>query len=217
MSGGVGRQLKAAAVFMIIFAFLLTSFAGTTAGRASARASLLAFTTTAPNNWALPGANTTGTVTKFVVDQLGWNATKTYGNVGIGDGSVRALNMASNKDDINYTEKNYMAGDVTAAPWDPARIINISTPAANKTVSDEGDNDSGTASGNAGLVSFGDIGGNNALKDPFHSILFGRPVDDLMYEHPHAIQSNMYSRLVGLRVPGGSFANVGMRTIGYGY
>lgn len=226
MSGGVGRQLKAAAVFLMIFAFLLAAFTGTTAGKASARASLRAYTTTSPNSWEPQGFNVTGTAAKSVVDYMGWNVSRTFGNVGIGDGSVRALNMSSNVNDINYTDKNYMAGDVTAAPWDPTRIKDFSMPKANETANETySDNYNNTTSGgtskqeasNASHVSFGNISGNIALRDPFHPILFGRPIDDLMYEHPHAIQSNVYSRLVGLRMPGGNCANVGMRALGYGY
>ncbi len=227
MSCGVGRQLKASAVFLIILAFLLAAFAGLASGKASARASLRAYMTAGPGTWELQGFNVTGTAAKFVVDQMGWNVTKTFGNVGIGNGSVRALNMLSNKDDINYTENNYMAGDVAAAPLDPTRIKGFSMPEVNipeynnttttsKNISEAEVNTEREAN-NSGQVSFGEIGGNMALNDPFHSILFGRPVDDLLYEHPHAISANMYSRLVGLRVPGGAYANVGMRAIGYGY
>jgi hypothetical protein len=243
MSGGIGRQLKAATVFLMIFAFLLMAFTGMTAGKAGARASQRAYMTVGPNTWEPMGFNATGTATRFIVDHMGWNVSRTFGNVGIGDGSVRALNMLSNINDINYTDKNFMAGDVTAAPWDPTRIKNFSMPEVNvseynktsKNVSKAeanmepkdivSDNNVESTPENIGKqeannttgISFGEIGGNIALNDPFHSILFGRPVGDLLYEHPHAISANMYSRLVGLRMPGGSYANVGMRAIGYGF
>jgi hypothetical protein len=244
MSGGIGRQLKAAAMFLMIFVFLLAAFTGTTAGKASARASQRAYMTTSPNSWEPEGFNVTGTAAKSVVDHMGWNVSRTFGNVGIGDGSVRAFNMSSNVNDINYTDKYFMAGDVTAAPWDPTRIKDFSMPEVNipeynnttltsKNTSEaeanlepkdivSDNNAESTSKGEqeankTGEVSFGEIGGNIALNDPFHSILFGRPIGDLLYEHPHGISANMYSRLVGLRVPGGSYANVGMRAIGYGY
>jgi len=244
MSGGIGRQLKAAAMFLMIIALLLMAFTGLAAGKASARASQRAYMTAGPNTWEMMGFNVTGTAAKFVVDHLGWNVSKTFGNVGIGDGSVQALNMSSNINDINYTDKNFMAGDVTTAPWDPTRITDFSIPkesvpeynqTPSKNISEAGaksepediisDNITESTLGNKGEqeanisaeVSFGEISGKMALNDPFHSVLFGRPVGDLLYEHPHAISANMYSRLVGLRVPGGSYANVGMRAIGYGY
>jgi hypothetical protein len=234
MSGGVGRQLKAAAVFLFIFAFLLVALAGVAAGKASARASQRAYVTQSPNGWEPMGFNTTGTVEKFIVDHMGVNVSKAFGNVGIGDGSVRALNMSSNINDINYTDKNYMAGDISTAPWDPTRITDFSIPkeeqpehdhehgnasAATKNVSEAAETISkGEQEANkTEEVSFGTIGGNIALNDPYHTILLGRPVGDLLYEHPHGILANMYARLVGLRVPGGSTANIGMRAIGYGY
>jgi hypothetical protein len=219
MYGGVGRQFKAAALLLVVSAFLLAMFIGTTADRASARASLRAYMTTGPNTWEPMGFNVTGTAARFVVDNMGWNVSKTFGNVGIGDGSVRALNTLSNKDDINYTNNNFIAGDVTTAPWDLTRIKKFSEPEVNiteynnTTSASKGEQEENTTS----KVSFGEISGNIALNDPFHSILVGRPVDDLLYEHPHAISANMYSRLVGLRMPGGAYANVGMRTIGYGF
>ncbi len=215
MSGGVGRQLKAAAAFLIVFAFLLAAFAGLSADKAGARASQRAYMTAGPNTWEFMGFNATGTAAKFIVDHQGWNVSRTFGNVGIGDGSVRALNMSSNVNDINYTEKNFMAGDISSAPWDPARITDYSVseeniPDRNASTTNE------TLSKNTSKSS-GKIGMSTTIGDPFHTMLLGRPVNDLLYEHPHAISANMYARLVGISMPGGRCANVGMRAIGYGY
>ncbi|HTX43818.1 MAG TPA: hypothetical protein VMC61_03755 [Methanocella sp.] len=215
------------------------------AGHASARASQKAYMTAGPNTWEFMGFNATGTVGKYIVDHQGWNVSRTFGNVGIGDGSVRALNLSSNMNDINYTEQNFMAGDVSTAPWDPTRITDFSTPeeghcyfprgcfphatglknipeagAGSKQENIVSDNETATTSkgeqeaNKTAEVSFS---GNMALRDPFHTMLLGRPVGDLLYEHPHAITANMYARLVGLRMPGGAIANIGMRAIGYGY
>lgn len=58
--------------------------------------------------------------------------------------------------------------------------------------------------------------GGMALNDPYHSILMGRPVNDLMYEDPLAVSVTAYGRLVGFQLPGGC-VNVGIRCLGYGY
>jgi hypothetical protein len=192
MSDGIGRQLRAAAVYLVIFAFLLVAFTGVAAGKASARASLRGYLTASPGTWQPQGFNVTGTAVNFVIGQLGWDVIKTFGNVGIGDGSVRALNLSSNINDINYTEENYMAGDVTAAPWDPTRIKDFSVqeveaPEHDNTTSkniSEAEVKTEHENNNSAQVRLGEIGGNIALNDPFHSILFGRPVGDLLYEHP---------------------------------
>lgn len=55
------------------------------------------------------------------------------------------------------------------------------------------------------------------MNDPYHSILIGKPVDDLMYEYPLSPAISCYGRLVGLPMPGGAPANVGIRSLGYGY
>ncbi len=237
MRGGIGRRLEAVAIFLAIFAVFFVAFAGVAPGEAGARASLRAYMTTGPNTWEMMGFNATGTAASFIVDHQGWNVSRTFGNVGIGDGSARALNMSSNVNDIGYTEKYFMAGDVSMAPWDPSRITDYSvskenlpeeTPRENTTKSVAGQEQKDIAGEGAvpkkevagnktSEVSFGETARNMALNDPFHTILLGRPVGDVWYEHPHAISANMYARLIGVRVPGGSVANVGMRAIGYGF
>lgn len=248
MSGGIGRQLTAAAFFIVITALLLTAYAGMTSVKADARASLRAYTTTSPNSWEPMGFNVSGTAIKTVIDNLGWNVTKTVGNVGIGNGSIGAFKMVSNLKDVNYTDKNFMAGDVSTAPWDPARLSNRIVPESNATSANNtteasnktsnvtnGENSAANAGiGNLTLTAPGKAandsngssdnatatevaGARMALDDPYHSILFGRPADDLMYEYPHALQTSMYARLVGLRMPCGSCMSIGMRTLGYGY
>jgi hypothetical protein len=63
----------------------------------------------------------------------------------------------------------------------------------------------------------GGVSFNRPLNDPYHPILMGRPVDDLLYEYPLATSINMYARLLGLRMPGGSCLNMGVKCLGYGY
>lgn len=234
MRCGIGRRLKAAAVFLLIFAFLIATFSGAAPARASARVSLVAYLTASPNAWEPMGFNATGTATKFVVDHQGWNVSRTFGNVGIGDGSPQALNLTSNVNDIDYKDK-FMAADISTTPWDPSHIKDFSVgeaPEANASSSEPETNadQKDIVSGNGGEEGTGEggeqgadtagevsIGRTPALSDPYHSILLGRPSADLLYQHPHAISANMYSRLVGLHIPGGSVANIGMRSIGYGY
>jgi hypothetical protein len=253
MSGGLGHRLKAIAIFSVLASLLLIAFTGISAIKADARASLRGYSTTTPESWEPMGFNVTGTAVKTVVDNLGWNVTKMYGNVGIGDGSTRAIDMVSNKKDVNFTDHYLMAGDVTTAPWDPSRLSIFNPPESEVKGANNTTNASGTSenvsNGQANVINTGagnitltiprkaidmnnntSAGENNvtmaateeargaiALNDPYHSILFGRPVDDLMYEHPHALQACPYFRLTGLRVPDGSVADIGMRVVGYGY
>lgn len=273
------RRLQAPAIlFTVLFLAWLISFQATPA---EARANLTAYTTTPPNTWEMKGFNVTGSAPWFIINTLGYNYTKTLGNVGIGNGSLRALNGTGNRV-INYTEAYTIAGDVSMAPFDLSRLTtvsvsginvdtgtesNLSTPefeseiaSRNRTspssriqahmfntsdpppfrqsTSNEplcGDytctttyrmlpqkdsaNQPASALEKGGneTLSPGQIGGNIPLNDPYHSILLGRPVDDMMYEHPHGIATNAYGRLTGLQLPGGGVANVALRCLGYGY
>jgi hypothetical protein len=118
------------------------------------------------------------------------------GNVGLGDGSVSFLNATSNRD-INYTDSYIMAGDISTAPMDMGRLSNFQD-----------------AVGDIRAVT---PGSSVALNDPYHSILIGRPVDDMMYQYPLTPTISAYGRLVGLPLPGGQRANIGIRSLSYGY
>ncbi len=258
--------MKTIAIALFITAMLLAVFAGASANKAEARASLRGNLLTPPGSWEPLGFNVSGTAADFVVAGMGWNATRIGGNVGIGNGSIGALNAASNKKELDFTTDQYfMSGDVTSAPWDAARLnneseppateagdnetaVNNTTAASNEPVSAEnspyqvvntsvgnitlttprndidvntdepaGDNNTASEPVSAPPSNTGNIGRPMELNDPYHSLLLGRPVNDLMYEAPLAIQGSMYFRLVGLRVPGGTTANIGMRTLSYGY
>jgi hypothetical protein len=206
------------------------------------------------------GYNLTGTAPWLDVQTIGWNAVKIMGNVGIGDGSVRALNATSNPN-INYTGAYLMAADVSMAPLDPSRMTGYGLPAAaanqtnksaEKNVSTS--NDTSTIPNNShALVSIPAIdrlhfddnlsglnnetkgnytgeqkanitsqigppgAGTMVLNDPYHSILMGRPVDDLLYEDPLILPITTYARLVGFRLPNGCCVNIGTRCLSYGY
>lgn len=278
---GIGpySHLKAPAIiFFVVFISWIISFQ---APAAEARANLTAYTTTPPNTWEMKGFNTTGSAPWFIVNTLGFNYTKTLGNVGVGNGSLRALNATGNRV-INYTEQYTIAGDVSMAPFDPARLTTVSVSGVNVETGTETnisvpEFESETAShnrtsplsriqahlsntsdqqlfqqsssneplcgdypctttyrvlpkkdsanqparalekGNNTTLAPGQIGGNVPLNDPYHSILLGRPIDDMLYEHPHGIATNAYGRLTGLQLPGGGIVNVGLRCLGYGY
>ena len=271
----------------------LTVFAGTQQVKVEARANLTAYLSVPPTDWEPEGYNTTGTAPYYIVHTLGWTPTSMMGNVGIGDGSERALNNSSNQD-VNYTANNFMAADISMAPWDSGRLTSApplyATPAVenqtNQTTSAENNttgtsttsnstavtNNTSTSStipsiphiGNINLVMpgtnnaalnmlqkisfdnntslsgnesegnvsentstseannttssvFNNLGPNVPLNDAYHPILMGRPVDDLLYEYPLSTSITMYARLVGLPMPCGSCANIGIRCLGYGY
>ncbi len=85
-----------------------------------------------------------------------------------------------------------------------------------KNVTEAPNNTSISTVNNIVPASAGTTGGMT-LNDPYHSILMGRPIDDLMYEDPLAISITAYGRLVGFQLPGGNCANIGIRCLGYGY
>lgn len=233
MGGGIGQMLRSASLALFVVLLLLTMLTCMQAGKAYARANLATYMTLQPNSWEMSGYNVNGTAAKLTVDTIGWNATKMIGNVGLGDGSVSALKQTSNKA-VNFSENNYMAGDVSETPWDPGRINNLNTMISSsnennsaKSIDSKTDNTDINSSApdnktvetekNASENVTGSNMGNIALNDVYHAILMGRPTDDLLYEDPRVITGTVYSRFIGLRMPGGGCLNIGMRTLGYGY
>lgn len=275
------RRLKAPAILFIVF--LLAWLIAFHSPLADARANFTAYTTTPPNTWEMKGFNVTGSAPWFIINTLGYNYTKTLGNVGLGNGSLRALNASGNRV-IDYTEEYTMAGDVSTAPFDPSRLTTVSVSGVNVETGTESnlsvpefENETGRTrpepslnssrikpymtnltgpdlirprasneplcgdypctitnrvlpkrddtdqpasaleKGDNATVSFGTTGGTIPLNDPYHSILLGRPIDDMIYQHPHGIATNAYGRLMGLPLPGGAYANIALRCLGYGY
>ncbi|HTY90192.1 MAG TPA: hypothetical protein VMC84_03360 [Methanocella sp.] len=233
------RRLKAPAILFTVL--LLAWLISVQAQPADARANLTAYTTATPNSWQMKGFNVSGTAPQFIRDTYGWNDSKMLGNVGLGNGSLNDLNASSNRV-IDYNEQYSMAADISEAPFNKSRLTSVSLngtglePGYKSNVSEaryEGqenntirltsmDEDLGQpesapdkATGQeAAQVA---IGENIPLNDPYHTFLIGRPVDDMIYEHPHGIATNAYGRLMGLPLPGGSSANIGIRLLGYGY
>ncbi len=180
-------------------------YGGLWSGKAEAYANITAFRTVPPNSWEPMGYNVTGTAPYFITHTLNWSNTRVMGNLGIGDGSLWTLAGASNRD-VNYTDNYFMAADISMAPWDPGRLASVSTVASTAD---------GQTAGN--VTAPAGVSFNRALNDPYHPILMGRPVDDLLYEYPVATSINMYARLMGLRMPSGACANMGIKCLGYGY
>lgn len=231
---GIGpfRHLKAPAiVFTVVFLAWLLSLQ---AAPAEARANLTAYTTSGPNTWQMKGFNVSGSAPLFIRDTLGWNSTNMLGNVGLGNGSLDSLNATGNRV-IDYSADYTMAADVSTAPYDPSRLTTVSISGAGVEPGyaeniTEPEFESETGRNNATSVAAslnGDVpAGDHAdakgegsipLNDPYHTFLLGRPLGDMIYQHPHGIATNAYGRLMGLQLPGGACANIAIRAIGYGY
>lgn len=187
MSDNTGARLRTIAVAFILMGIFIPALVATQPEMADARANLTAYENVPPTGWEPKGYNVNGSAPWLAVNTVGWNAVKIMGNVGLGNGSVRYLDANGNRDH-HYADTYYMAGDISTAP------IDIGCPGS-----------SGADTHRA------------ALNDPYHSILIGRPVDDLMYQYPLTPAITTYGRLAGLPMPGGSYANIGLRCLSYGY
>lgn len=218
MGANIGCQLKAIAMIFTLMVFSSAMFTGMQAEKAEANANLTAYKTVPPNSWEPMGYNMTGTAPYFITHTLNWSNTRIMGNVGIGDGSVRTLNDTSNRE-VNYTDNNFMAADISMAPWDPGRLTALNPLAGTTNATQAVVNETGNATNETvgNVTESSGINFNRPLSDPYHPILMGRPVDDLLYEYPLATPINMYARLLGLRMPGGSCLNMGVKCLGYGY
>ena len=221
MGVSIGCRLKAIAIIIMSMALLLALLTGLQAWKAEANANLTAYRTVPPNSWEPMLYNVTGTAPYFITHTLNWSNTRIAGNLGIGDGSMGTLNALSNRD-VKYTDNNFMAADISMAPWDPGRVTALSTAAgaidtANATPAGGNETTNSTPTVVNSVAPATGISFNRPLSDPYHPILMGRPVDDLLYEYPTVTSINMYARLVGLRMPCGACANMGIKCLGYGY
>jgi len=230
MSGSDGHMLRSASCILLLIVLLMAVMTGMQAGKAYARASLATYVSNAPGVWEPIGYNVNGTAVKLAVDVLGWNSTRIMGNVGLGDGSVSALKRMSYSN-VEFGLTNFMAADVSEAPWDPERVAYLNRKSlesganlSTKSISDSTDKaGEGTSISDANKSEpssdsgTGMVSNPMALNDPYHAILFGRPIDDLLYEKPLAIPGTAYLRLVGLQMPGGGCLNIGMKTLATGY
>jgi len=109
---------RVAAAFFTIALLLGTLFMMTAFVRVDARIDIGDIAGMGPNQYELIGADVDGSATKYVVDTLGWNATRVIGNVGIGDGSVAIFDLYS-PDEVDYPDDAFMCGDVSMQPWTP--------------------------------------------------------------------------------------------------
>ncbi|HUL61724.1 MAG TPA: hypothetical protein VLT35_01575 [Methanocella sp.] len=198
-----------------------------------------------PNQYNLPGAKVNGSATKFVVDTLGWNATRIDGNVGIGDGSVALFDLWR-PDEVDYPDDAFMCGDISMQPWTPVLKMpgNVTPAEANATenATEAGRLPEVNATGaegpnNASQYRFqladqgadtdvemapespenAETEGVSPIYAAYHPIQYLRPVQDIMYEHPLATPGTAYCELLGFTTPSGVPVNVGMKCTGYGY
>ncbi len=120
----------------------------------------------------------------------------------------------------NATQKNVSASGTASAQDNSSALLKI--PGIQKLEYPDGalaepKNTSTPEAKNVSQADTGNAGRTIALNDQYHSLLLGRPVDDLMYEYPLAPSVSAYFKLVGVPMPGGNCAQFSMKCIGYGY
>ncbi len=147
--------------------------------------------TSTPLATALAAANATGAT----------NASTTQTNATTHDNTTTARGNASRTMlKLPGINKLDLDNNFSSAP------NNTSNESANITVA------------NTSRIYLGNKLSNMPLNDPYHSILLGRPVDDLVYEYPLAPTISAYFKLVGVPMPcGGGCASFTMKCLGYGY
>jgi hypothetical protein len=117
MGGVVGGAWRPVLAVLAAIAVVTIACAGPLTGKAEGRADLQNYLK-GPNLFYPARHDVNGTSTKFVIDTIGWNATRIAGNVGIGNGSVRTFDQTSTFD-VEYPENAFMCGDVSTQPWIP--------------------------------------------------------------------------------------------------
>lgn len=117
MGGAVGIALKPVLAVCVAIAIVTIACIGPLSGKAAARANIQDYLK-GPNLFYPRFHDVNGSSTKFVIDTVGWNATRIAGNVGIGDGSVKTFDQTSTFD-VEYPENEFMCGDVSTQPWVP--------------------------------------------------------------------------------------------------
>lgn len=148
MVGKAGGLLRIA-VAVFIAAVIVAGCAGVLAGKSAARANINDYLSKGPNDFYPAGHDLNGSMTKQVIDVLGWNSTRIDGNLGIGNGSVSIFDIASTRD-VEYPEKGFMCGDVSSEPWQPGRK-NIAENVTNESEGSGGGNVTGNVTDRPGL------------------------------------------------------------------
>jgi len=165
------------------------------------------------------------------VSSVPWNPGRLGNAAGIINTATPAASASENASTANNTSS--MGGNTSSAllmlPGTLKQSIgDFLSPAqgkadntsANNTTSDNAGNASAnvTSATDPGQISIGNKFINMQLNDPYHSILMGRPVDDLAYEYPLAPTISAYFRLTDIPMPcGGCPASFTLRCLGYGY
>jgi hypothetical protein len=181
ITSGVTKTFIAYAALAII---ITAACVADLTGKADARAYTWDFMNMGPNQYELPGGHVNGTAASSVVNVLGWNATATIGNVGIGNGSVSTFDEISTQD-VEYPETGFMCADVSMQPWTPGKENAVETPE-----SEERDRDNATE--NAG-VNDSTPGANTSApnsSDGAHLPVAGETNHDSVNESGHSTPDN---------------------------
>ena len=112
VGGASNTFLAVCALAIIVTIVCISGFAEKTNARASIQDYLKGPNLFYPSGYDRPGP------VNLTIQTIGWNATRTAGNLGIGNGSVRTFDRTSTFD-VEYPEQGFMAGDVSTQPWIP--------------------------------------------------------------------------------------------------
>jgi len=112
---GVSSLRKLSAFLIFVVALAAGIGVAHMSGKANARADIQDYLNQGPEDFEPSGWDQNGTAINDVIDVLGWNATMAMGNVGIGNGSLAALNDTSTSG-VDYTNEYLTSGDISTAP-----------------------------------------------------------------------------------------------------
>ncbi|HMK47094.1 MAG TPA: hypothetical protein VK436_10755 [Methanocella sp.] len=128
--------MKVAVIIIFVPVLILGLHIMPIIGKSEARADIVNLLKMGPEDWEPSGWDVNGSAVKQVIDVLGWNATATVGNFGIGDGSVRMFTDDLSNQDVDFTSKDFMGAEISTQPWNLGRI-NKSDSQANDTETNE--------------------------------------------------------------------------------
>ncbi len=110
---------------MVLSVALVTTIAIRSDARADIINYLTGFGYRAPNSFEPNGYDRPGTTANFLVQNTHhWSIFRNMGNLGIGNGSVATFGDPESVPS-NHTDQYFMAGDVSRAPIDPVRQLNL--------------------------------------------------------------------------------------------
>ena len=169
------------------------------------------------------GADMPGTAAHTVTS---WNGTPCIGNLGIGNGSLANLKQESHEEaelpekNSSATDEETLQNETKANTTEPVIHINSTEPEnrTDNTVNQTEPKETGNQTEpketepevdytDANFMAVGVSVGNSS-----DAITILRPVKDILYEAPDAVDDTAYMRLVGLKI-GGNNVSVGARTL----